>query len=114
MLQMEAWGRILTEDKNAIVGFISKNDNMINPLNAEIIVFKPWRPKGFSIWNHHKYLSKLFLNHFNTYVIYFFQCGDRLYTSESDVYRRQILANKDVPLAERVYIVHFVQKHDNS
>ena len=31
-----------------------------------------------------------------------FQCGDRLYTSESDVYRRQILTSKDGPRTERV------------
>ena len=30
-------------------------------------------------------------------IFSFFQCGDRLYTSESDVYRRQILTYKDVP-----------------
>ena len=30
-------------------------------------------------------------------ILSFFQCGDRLYTSESDVYRRQILTYKDVP-----------------
>ena len=29
------------------------------------------------------------------------QCGNRLYTSESDVYRRQILMYKDGPSAER-------------
>ena len=29
------------------------------------------------------------------------QCGDRLYTSESDVYRRQIMTYKDGPRAER-------------
>ena len=29
-----------------------------------------------------------------------FQCGDRLYTSESDVCRRQILAYKDGPRTE--------------
>ena len=32
----------------------------------------------------------------------FFQRGDRLYTSESDVYRRQILTYKDGPRTERV------------
>ena len=32
----------------------------------------------------------------------FFQRGDRLQPSESDVYRRQILTYKDGPLAERV------------
>ena len=31
-----------------------------------------------------------------------FQCGDRLYTSESDVYRRQILTYEDGPRTERV------------
>ena len=35
-------------------------------------------------------------------IFYFFQRGDRLYTSESDVYRRQILTYKDDPRAERV------------
>ena len=33
---------------------------------------------------------------------HFFQIGDRLYTSESGVYRRQILTYKDDPRAERV------------
>ena len=32
----------------------------------------------------------------------FFQCGDRLYTAESAVYRRQILTYKDGSRAERV------------
>ena len=40
------------------------------------------------VWGHYKCL--------------FFQCGDRLYASESDVYRRQILTSKDGPRAERV------------
>ena len=31
----------------------------------------------------------------------FFHCGDRLYTSESDVNRRQILTYKDGPHSER-------------
>ena len=35
-------------------------------------------------------------------IFQFFQCGDRLYTSESDVYRRQILTSKDGPRTERV------------
>ena len=64
----------------------------------------------FSIWNHHECLSWLFPRHLNTYVLglrsleifQFFQCGDRLYTSESDVYRRQILTYKDGPRTERV------------
>ena len=50
--------------------------------------------------------------HLNTYVMglrpleifQFFQCEDRLDTSESDVYRRQILTYKDGPRAERVKI----------
>ena len=45
----------------------------------------------------------IFPIHLNTYVMglrpseiwFFFQCGDRPYTSESDVYRRQILTYKD-------------------
>ena len=35
-------------------------------------------------------------------IFYFFPCGDRLYTPESDVYRRQILTYKDGPRTERV------------
>ena len=35
----------------------------------------------------------------------FFQCGNRLYTSESDVYRRQILTHKDSPRTERVKVL---------
>ena len=35
-------------------------------------------------------------------IFYYFQCRDRLYTSESDVYRRQILTYKDGPRTERV------------
>ena len=34
-----------------------------------------------------------------------FQCADRLYTSESDVYRRQILTYKDDPRTERMKIM---------
>ena len=33
-----------------------------------------------------------------------FQCGDRFYTSESDVYRRQILTYKDGPRTEGVKV----------
>ena len=33
---------------------------------------------------------------------YFFQCGDRLYTSDYDVCRRHILTYKDGPRTERV------------
>ena len=36
-------------------------------------------------------------------ICLFFQHGDRLYTSESDVYRPQILTYKDGPRAERLY-----------
>ena len=36
------------------------------------------------------------------YEYYFFQSGDRLYTSESDVYGRQILPYKDGSRTERV------------
>ena len=35
-------------------------------------------------------------------ILKFFQGGGRLYTSESDVYRRQILTYKDDPRAERL------------
>ena len=36
--------------------------------------------------------------------IYLFQCGDRLQTSESDVYRRHILTSKVGPHAEGVIL----------
>ena len=35
-------------------------------------------------------------------IFLLFQCGDRLYTLETDVHRRQILTYKDGPRAERV------------
>ena len=35
-------------------------------------------------------------------IFYFFQCEDRLQTSESDVCRRQMLTYKDGPSTERV------------
>ena len=67
--------------------------------------------KGFfSILNHPYCLSYLLLFHLNTYVMglrpleifQFFQCGDRLYMSRSDVHRRQNLTFKDGPHAEKV------------
>ena len=56
----------------------------------------------FLIWNHHKCLTWLFPTHLNTYarglrplwIFLILKCGQRLYTSESDVYRRQILTSK--------------------
>ena len=68
----------------------------------------------FLICHHSKciILNQLFPFHLNTYVMdlqpfyffQFFQHRDRLYTSESDVHRRQILTSKDFPRAERVDI----------
>ena len=43
---------------------------------------------GLWVYGHYKY--------------FFFQCGDRPYTSESAVYRRQILTYEDGPRTERV------------
>ena len=40
------------------------------------------------------------------YIIVFLQRGDRLQTSESDVYRRQILTSKVGPRAVRVNAVY--------
>ena len=64
----------------------------------------------FSIWKHHKCLTQLSLIHLNTYVMglrpleifLLLQRGDRLQSSESDVYRRQILTTKVDPRAVRV------------
>ena len=55
-------------------------------------------------------ITNVFSFHLNTYVnvskaiiiVLFFQCGDRLWTSESDVYARQILASRVGPHAERI------------
>ena len=76
------------------------------PYNTELFLYKF---KILKICNHHKWLSYLLLLHLNTYVMdlppfeifYFFKCGDRPYTSESDVYRRQIQTYKDDPRAAR-------------
>ena len=64
----------------------------------------------FSTRNNHKSLSLFFLVHLNTYVmglrpvyiIWYFQCGDRLQTSACDVFERQILTSKVDPRAVRV------------
>ena len=41
----------------------------VDPYNAKIFLSDPWRPMFFSIWNHHKCLSQLFLLHLNTFVM---------------------------------------------
>ena len=52
----------LDEDRQQDVRFNTHND--------EIFLYKPWNRKGFfSIWNHHKWLSQLFLIHLNTCVM---------------------------------------------
>ena len=67
-----------------------------------------WRPKCFSIWNQHKCLSSFrfisipMLWSSVIIIILLFQCEDRLQTSESDVYRRQILTSKVDPRPGRV------------
>ena len=66
----------------------------------------------FLILNHHKYLNWRFLLHLNIYVmglrpleiILLLQCGDRLSTSESDAYIRQILTYIDDPRTGRIKI----------
>ena len=47
---------------------------------------------------------------YDHYKYWFFQCGDRLYKSESDVYRRQILTYKDGPRTEKVKADSFIEK----
>ena len=44
------------------------------------------------------------------HIFYFFQCEDRLLTSQSDVYRRHILTSEDGPRAERVNIPLYVMQ----
>ena len=71
--------------------------------------FYPYHAKGFLNFKS-SCLSQLFPLYLNTYVmdlrpleiILFFQRGSHLYTSESDVYRRQIPTYKDGPRAVRV------------
>ena len=43
--------------------------SLLKPLQPLIILYKPWRPEGFLILNHHKCLSQLFPFHLNTYVM---------------------------------------------
>ena len=76
-------------------------DNLI--YNADIFLYK----RLFTISNNHKCLSQLFLFHLNTYVMglqpleifysFWFQRGDGLKTSESDVCICQILTSKVFP-----------------
>ena len=71
-------------------------------------MYKPWRLHVgffFDLKSSQMSLSGSFENLFAPTArinIFFFQCGDRLYTSESAVYRRQILTYKDDPRTERV------------
>ena len=55
------------------------------------------------------YIISRTLNHNSdiTLVIQPFQRGNRLYTSESDVCRRQILTYKDDPRAERIEMIMY-------
>ena len=85
-----------------------------NPYNAELFVFKPSKSKGLFQF---ELLVNVFVSSFrliripilsdygSTAVVNILflsiQCGNRLYTSESDVYRRQILMYKVSPNAER-------------
>ena len=68
--------------------------NMFNPYNAEIFLIKTMETKVFIIWNHHRCLSQ------------FFQRGDHLWTSESDVYNRLILPSKDGPALKGLMQMH--------
>ena len=42
---------------------------LINPYNTDIFLYKPWRPKGFSICNYHKCISYVYPLHLNTYLM---------------------------------------------
>ena len=90
---------------------IVRHSCISNPYNVELFLLKEWRLKGyFQIEIIINVLVLSFRVHLSTYVMRlrpliifeFFQCGDRLFTSESDVYRRQILTYKGSPHAERV------------
>ena len=80
-----------------------------NICNSDFFV---WKPKGFFQFEItiNVLVSSFCLLFKNRYVMglrpleifYFFQCGDRIYTSESDVYRHQILTSKYGPRTERV------------
>ena len=87
----------------------------INPWNAEIFVYEPWRPK---VIFQFEIIVNVFSLYMNTYVMglrpfkyLLFQCGNRLQTPESGVYRRQILTSKINACTERVISqsVHFMQ-----
>ena len=74
----------------------------INPYSAEIFFYEPWRPKVFFQFEIIVNVLVSFPLHLKTDVVglrslwlfLLFQCGDRLCTSESDVYRRQILTSQ--------------------
>ena len=46
-----------------------QTDLTLYPWRAGIFLYKAWMQKFFSIWNHHKCLTSLFLIHLNTYVM---------------------------------------------
>ena len=75
-------------------------------------MYKPWRPKGYfqfeiitnvlvSFSASFEYVMDRYI--YGQYKFYILLAGgDRLQTSESDVFRRQILTYKDGPRADRV------------
>ena len=82
------------------------NFHLRDPWNAELFLYKPWRP----MWNHYKCVSFIrfilihmlwvyaIINIFNSFS------AETFYTSESDVYRRQTLTYKVGLRTERIEV----------
>ena len=74
----------------------------VNPYNAEIFLYTPWRPKVFSIWS---IINVLFSSFRFIWIHMLWVYGYYKYFnsfSAGIVFRRQILMSKDGPRAERV------------
>ena len=78
-----------------------------NPFNAGISLYKTLKPTGFFIFEiiNGSFSSFCVIWISMVYGLYKYfnilQHGDRFYTSESDVYKRQIMTSKDGPRASR-------------
>ena len=57
-------------ESSIAVSWLKLRSELTNPYSAEICLYKPWRPKGFFIWNYHKCLKQLFPLHLNTYMLW--------------------------------------------
>ena len=82
---------------------VNDRDCLVNPYNAEIFFYIPWRPKVFFYFKI--IINVLFSPHLNTYVMGLRPLEIFIFISVGTVFRRQILTSKHGLRAERVNIL---------